>query len=180
MGDWDSTMLSGPEGEDWRVPVSELASRLERLAQALRVAALPGALIQHPVDLYYFAGGRQDGSLFVPADGTDGDGPVFFVRRSLKRARFEAGGDDAPFQLEPFPRLREFDDVLKARGASGAPGLQFGELPSSFVQRFSSALSSLGECKDVTGIIHRLREVKSPWEQEQMARPHLISDHYIR
>ena len=169
MGDWDFTMLSGPEGEDWRVPVSELASRLERLAQALRVAALPGALIQHPVDLYYFAGGRQDGSLFVPADGTDGDGPVFFVRRSLKRARFEAGGDDAPFQLEPFPRLREFADVLKARGASGAPGLQFGELPSSFIQRFSSALSSLGECKDVTGIIHRLREVKSPWEQEQMA-----------
>ncbi len=44
MGDWDSTMLSGPEGEDWRVPVSELTSRLERLAQALRVAALPGAL----------------------------------------------------------------------------------------------------------------------------------------
>ena len=63
MGDWDTTVLSGPEGEDWRVPVSELENRLERLARALRVAALPGALIQHPVDLYYFAGGRQDLSL---------------------------------------------------------------------------------------------------------------------
>ena len=25
MGDWDSSVLSGPEGEDWRVPVTELA-----------------------------------------------------------------------------------------------------------------------------------------------------------
>ena len=170
MGDWDSTMIFGPEGEDWRVPVSELESRVQQLARALRVAALPCALIQHPVDLYYFAGGRQDGSLFVPAEGSEGDGPVFFVRRSLERARYEAGGDNAPFQLEPFPRLREFADVLKARGALGAPSLQFGALPASFAQRFSSALSSLGECKDVTAIIHRLREVKSPWEQEQMAQ----------
>ena len=89
MGDWDTTVLSGPEGEDWRVPVSELENRLERLARALRVAALPGALIQHPVDLYYFAGGRQDGSLFVPAEGTEGDGPAFFVRRSLERDGYD-------------------------------------------------------------------------------------------
>ena len=169
MGDWDTTVLSGPEGEDWRVPVSELENRLERLARALRVAALPGALIQHPVDLYYFAGGRQDGSLFVPAEGTEGDGSVFFVRRSLERARFEAGGDNAPFQLETFPRLSQFAEVLKSRGVSGAPGLQYGELPSTFAQRFASALSSLGDCKDITNIVHRIREVKSPWEQEQMA-----------
>ena len=168
MGDWDATVLSGPDGEDWRVPVSELENRLKRLARALRVAALSGALIQHPVDLYYFAGGRQDGSLYVPAEGTEGEGPVFFVRRSLERARFEAGGDNAPFKLESFPRLSQFADVLKSRGVSGAPGLQLGELPSSFAQRFASALSSLGECKDVTGIVHRLREVKSAWEQEQM------------
>ena len=168
MGDWDATVLSGPDGEDWRVPVSELENRLKRLARALRVAALSGALIQHPVDLYYFAGGRQDGSLYVPAEGTEGEGPVFFVRRSLERARFEAGGDNAPFKLELFPRLSQFADVLKSRGVSGAPGLQLGELPSSFAQRFASALSSLGECKDVTGIVHRLREVKSAWEQEQM------------
>jgi len=168
MGDWDATVLSGPDGEDWRVPVSELENRLKRLARALRVAALSGALIQHPVDLYYFAGGRQDGSLYVPAEGTEGDGPVFFVRRSLERARFEAGGDNAPFKLESFPRLSQFADVLKSRGVSGAPGLQLGELPSIFAQRFASALSSLGECKDVTGIVHRLREVKSAWEQEQM------------
>ena len=169
MGDWDTTVLSGPEGEDWRVPVSELESRLNRFAQALRTAEIPGALIQHPIDLYYFAGGRQDGSLFVPAEGLEGDGPVFFVRRSLERAQYEAGGDDAPFEVEPFPRLRHLADVLRARGVSAAPGLQHQSLPFSFAKRFASALSSLGGCKDVTGIVHGLREIKSSWEKEQMA-----------
>ena len=40
MGDWDATVLSGPEGEDWRVPVSELENRLERLARALRLSLI--------------------------------------------------------------------------------------------------------------------------------------------
>jgi hypothetical protein len=48
MGDWDSSVLSGPEGEDWRVPVSELENRLNRLARALRVAALPWCIDSAP------------------------------------------------------------------------------------------------------------------------------------
>ena len=97
MSDWDSSALSGPEGEDWRVPVSELEQRLNALAVALRTSSLPGILIQHPIDLYYFAGGRQDGSMFVPAQAAGGsaeaggDGPVFYVRRSLQRAQHEGG-----------------------------------------------------------------------------------------
>ena len=115
MADWDSSVLSGPEGEDWRVPVSELEQRLNALATALQASSLPGVIIQHPIDLYYFAGGRQDGSMFVPAQGAGGsvqaggDGPVFYVRRSLERAQYEAGGNNAPFSIcllytSPSPR----------------------------------------------------------------------------
>lgn len=174
MADWDSSVLSGPEGEDWRVPVSELEQRLEALAIALQASSLPGVIIQHPIDLYYFAGGRQDGSMFVPAQGAggsvqaDGDGPVFYVRRSLERAQYEAGGDNAPFSIEAFPRLRLLSETLQSRGVTDAPALQFGELPTTFANRFSKALSSLGTCADATSVIHRLREVKSTWEQEQM------------
>ena len=174
MADWDSSVLSGPEGEDWRVPVSELEQRLEALAIALQASSLPGVIIQHPIDLYYFAGGRQDGSMFVPAQGAggsvqaDGDGPVFYVRRSLERAQYEAGGDNAPFSIEAFPRLRLLSETLQSRGVIDAPALQFGELPTTFANRFSNALSALGTCADATSVIHRLREVKSTWEQEQM------------
>lgn len=174
MPDWDSSVLSGPEGEDWRVPVSELEQRLNALADALQASSLPGVLIQHPIDLYYFAGGRQDGTMFVPAQGAGGsaqaggDGPVFYVRRSLQRAQHEAGGENAPFIIEPFPRLRLLSETLQSRGVTDAPALQFGELPTTFANRFSNALSSLGTCADATSVIHRLREVKSAWEQEQM------------
>ena len=174
MADWDSSVLSGPDGEDWRIPVSELEQRLDALATALQASSLPGVLIQHPIDLYYFAGGRQDGSMFVPARAAGGsieaggDGPVFYVRRSLERAQHEAGGDNAPFSIEAFPRLRLLSEILQSRGVTEAPALQFGELPTTFANRFSNALSSLGTCADATAVIHRLREVKSAWEQEQM------------
>ena len=44
------TTLVGPEGEDWRVPVSELESRQKELASRLSDNGLEAALIQTPVD----------------------------------------------------------------------------------------------------------------------------------
>lgn len=174
MEAWVTEDLVGPEGEDWRVPVSELARRQAGLADMLRDAGIAGALIQHPVDLYYYTGGRQDGSFFVPATGAGGstqaggDGPASFVRRSLKRAQFEAGGDDAPHQVLPFPRLSLFAETLRERGVTGVPGLQFGEAPGTFTAHFAKALSSFGDAPDITSIIHAQREIKSAWELEQM------------
>ncbi|MDG1552735.1 MAG: M24 family metallopeptidase, partial [Candidatus Poseidonia sp.] len=174
MTTWTTDDLVGPEGEDWRVPVSELAHRQKGLANLLREAGVAGALIQHPVDLYYYSGGRQDGSLFVPATGaggsveTGGNGPVAFVRRSLKRAQFEAGGDDAPHEVVAFPRLSLLADALRQRGVTDVPGLQFGEAPGTFTARFAQALSSLGDAPDITSTVHAQREIKSTWELEQM------------
>ena len=174
MAPWSADDLVGPDGEDWRVPVAELESRQTRLAELLAEADLPGALIQHPVDLYYFAGGRQDGSLFIPAKGAGGsveaggDGPVSFVRRSLSRAVFEAGGDDAPHAIQAFPRLSMLSETLRAMGVEQVPGLQYGEAPASFTARFASAMAGLGDAPDITAVVHRQREIKSSWELEQM------------
>ena len=94
MASWVESGIQGPNSEDWRVPVSELEARLETLSVVLQQNSLSGVFVQHPVDLYYFAGGRQNATLFVPAKGTKasieagGDGPVLFVRRSISRAIF--------------------------------------------------------------------------------------------
>ena len=61
--------LVGPEGEDWRVPVSELEARQKNLAEMLANQGHEAALIQTPVDLYYYSGGRQNASLLVTAEG---------------------------------------------------------------------------------------------------------------
>ena len=174
MASWSTDDLVGPDGEDWRVPVSELESRIQELSNRLSDAKTPGVLIQNPVDLYYYAGGRQNGALFVPASNSQasieqgGNGATFFVRRSISRAKFEAGGSDSPILVEKFPSLGIFAETLTGIGLEGAPGLQFGEIPADFCQKFQSVLSKLGNTSDCTKIIHEQREAKSDWEIEMM------------
>jgi|TARA_B100001094_G_scaffold122672_1_gene118385 Xaa-Pro aminopeptidase len=168
MTDWDEADLVGPEGEDWRVPASELEARQNRLSELLSQAKISGAFIQHPVDLYYYSGGRQNASMYIPSSVAENSRSVLFVRRSLKRAAYEGGGANSPHEIQPFPRSSQLVEVLRQRGATSAPGLQFGELPATFSQRFQKMLSELGTCPDVTSIIHGQREVKSRWEIDQM------------
>ena len=151
------TSLVGPEGEDWRVPVSELESRQNELASRLSKEGLEAALIQTPVDLYYYAGGRQNASLLVTAEGDS----RLFVRRSLSRAKHESGGSDSPHSVESFPRMATFAEEIGC-----IPAMQFGELPHSFATRFVSKVSATQDC---TQIVHSQREVKSDWELEMMA-----------
>ena len=149
--------LVGPEGEDWRVPVSELESRQRELANRLAREGHEAALIQTPVDLYYYAGGRQNGSLLISATGE----ARFFVRRSLSRAIYESGGSDSPHSVEKFPRMSTFTENIGCK-----PSMQFGELPHGFATRFASKISATMDC---TQIIHSQREVKSAWELQMMS-----------
>ena len=174
MASWSTDDLVGPDGEDWRVPVSELESRIQELSNRLNDAKIPGVLIQNPVDLYYYAGGRQNGALFIPASNSQasieqgGKGATFFVRRSVSRAKFEAGGDDSPILVEKFPSLGIFAEMLSEIGLEEAPGLQFGEIPADLCKKFQSVLATLGDTSDCTKIIHEQRETKSAWEIDMM------------
>jgi len=67
------------------VPPKEIFSRISRLQQKLADAALDGAVILDGINIFYYTGTIQNGVLFVPADGD----PVFFIRRSLERAKKE-------------------------------------------------------------------------------------------
>ena len=151
------TTLVGPEGEDWRVPVSELESRQKELASRLSENGIEAALIQTPVDLYYYAGGRQNGTLLVTAEGES----RLFVRRSISRAKHESGDSDSPHTVESFPRMAAFAEEIACK-----PAMQFGELPHGFASRFASKVAATQDC---TQIIHSQREVKSEWELEMMA-----------
>ncbi len=155
MQDSLSTLV-GPEGEDWRVPVSEMEARQNLLAKLLQENDIEAALVQNPVDLYYYSGGRQNASLLVKANGES----RLFVRRSLSRAKFESGEDDSPHSVENFPRMAEFSDTIGC-----TPAMQFGELPYTFADKFANRV---GATKDCTSIIHGQREVKSPWEIQMM------------
>ena len=48
MASWSVEDLSGPDGEDWRVPVKELEARLEHLSQRLTRAEISGSVDSKP------------------------------------------------------------------------------------------------------------------------------------
>ncbi len=170
MASWSTSDLLGKEGQDWRVPVSQLEDRITNLSKHLAEANLPGALIQNPVDLYYYTGGRQNGALFIPAKDAggsvqkNGNGATFFVRRSIKRATIEAGEDDSPFEIIKFPSLKNMVQTLTEMGVSYSPALQKGEIPADFCKKFESVLAPMGMSKDCTAMVHGQREIKSSWE----------------
>ena len=150
---WSTDALCGPDGEDWRVPTSELATRQSRLISVLEGKSV---WINDPVDMYWLVGNRQAGGVHVSSEGI----VTQYVRNSLERARFEAGGDDAPHNIVSHPRMSVLSDSV-----SDTPALQLGRMPASdaaFLQ------SKLGEGGDCTQLLWTLREIKSDWEIERM------------
>lgn len=135
----------------------EAKERIARLQGELRSAGLDGALIIHPIDIYYFTGARQNSVLWAPASGA----PLLMVRKSFTRAKEEAAIAD----IRPFPSSKEFpalfDESVKK------VGLTFDVLP---VQQYNyyAKLMAGREFVDISGINRQLRSVKSAWELERM------------
>ena len=70
--------------------ITECSRRIGRLQAELQRQELDGALLAYPIDVYYFAGTRQNALLWVPASGR----ATLLVRKSLARARQEGCIDD--------------------------------------------------------------------------------------
>ena len=157
-------LISGPDGDDWRVPVTELQERQRRLSKSLASHGMESALIDDPVELYWLTGGRQNGILLIGADGTGID-TTHWVRRSLRRALFESGGSDCPHDTMLQPRMGALEDSLIERGCLTKPAMLSGKIPAERVSFINSRIGSLnGEIENCTSLLYGLREVKSEWE----------------
>ena len=77
--------------------------------------------------------------MYIPAKSKEST-PVQFVRRSLKRAEYEAGGDDAIHEIASFPRLSQFSENLISRGVTKMPSMQLSSIPHSLGTKFKNSL----------------------------------------
>lgn len=134
----------------------ECPARIARLQKRLQQAALDGALLIYPIDVYYYSGTRQNATLWVPADGA----PMLLVRKSLSRAQEEACVDD----VRPFPRSKEFAPLFEGQLKIG---LTYDVLPMQQYGYYEKMLPGR-EFADISMINRELRSVKSPWELERM------------
>ena len=162
--EWDTSTLAGPDGDDWRVPVSELENRQKRLSSSLADKGIESAFIEDPVELYWLTGGRQNSAFLIGSEGSEIQAR-HWVRRSVKRATFESGGDDCPHVTEKHPKMGDLSQMLTRSGCTMTPAMSSGKIPQNRWGFISDRFGNLaGEPHDCTEILYRLRERKSDWE----------------
>ncbi len=161
---WDVARLTGPENEDWRVPVSELEIRQNLFSSRLLAEGIESAWIDDPVELYWLTGGRQNSVMLIGAKDS-GIENRHWVRQSLERAFFEAGGENSPHIIEKHPRMNELEKSLESLGCTQRPSLLLSKIPYQRWSFINSKFGNLsGDVKDCTNLIYNLREIKSDWE----------------
>lgn len=138
---------------------SELYTRITKMQEQLVKQDLDGALFIYPIDVYYFTGTRQNGSLWIPVEGE----PVLMVRKSFSRAKAESPLAD----IRPFPPSKEFSTVIPVEVRK--IGMTFDVTP---VQQFQFYTKLLPECNfaDITASYRALRSVKSGYELDQLKK----------
>ena len=145
------------------VPKAEIEKRISRFQAGLAAAMLDGAFILQNADLFYFSGTIQSAVLFVPSSGE----PILMVQKNHERARLESSiprviavknKNQIPGVLNDF----KFENLAAA-------GLEMDVLPANLYLWFQRAIP---QCRwtDVSGIIRKLRMLKSPYEIAQIEK----------
>ncbi len=138
---------------------NESEQRISRLQSMLKEKGLAGALFIFPIDVYYFAGTRQNATLWIPADSA----PLLLVRKSLSRAREESPIAD----IRPFPSSKEFPTLFSDQALK--IGMTFDVAPVQQLNYYTKLLPGR-EFIDISPINREIRSVKSPFEIEELRR----------
>jgi Xaa-Pro aminopeptidase len=145
---------------EFLTPSEEVQMRIGRFQRLLREKGLDGALLCHPVDLFYFSGTAQTGYLWIPS----AESPVLWVQRSLERARRES-----PLgEVRTYKGLTSLDNLASGKGGARI-GLEMDVLPVREFLRLKQRLDGV-EWEDATALIRRVRQRKSPFELGFMRR----------
>lgn len=141
--------------------------RRRALQEKLKERGATGMLLTQNVDLYYFTGSMQLGYAYIPAEGE----PLFWVRRSVSRAREEA---DVP--VEPLGSMRAFadslarhDPLLAVREPAPVLAAEFDVMPVQTYQRLMKALPHV-EWIDGSVLVREVRMLKSGEEAAVIRR----------
>ena len=136
---------------------SESQQRVQQLQERLRNKGVQAALLLMPIDIYYFAGTRQNAALWIPADGQ----PLLLVRKSFVRAKEESPLAD----IRPFPSSRELATLFG--GEHETVGITFDAVPIQQQAYYTKVLAGRNFV-DISMIVREQRSVKSPFEIEQI------------
>ena len=138
-------------------PASELASRIQKLQQALAAKSIDAALIVQKTDFYYFSGTSQQGWLFVPVEGR----PLLMIFKEFDRAEEESGLE----WIVPLVSPKKIPALLKEYGYPSPKrlGMELDVLPTALYFQYKQIFDG-AEIEDVSLEIRLIRSVKSEHE----------------
>ena len=145
------------------VPKAEIDKRISRFQAELVAAKLDGAFILQNADLFYFSGTIQTAVLFVPSNGD----PILMVQKNHARAQLESSLSHV-VAVKNKNRIPQVLNDFKFNQIAAA-GLEMDVLPANFYLWFQRTLPQF-RWTDVSGIIRKLRMLKSAYEIEQIEK----------
>jgi Xaa-Pro dipeptidase len=149
-------------------PKKELLQRIDGLKRNMAEAGVDFCVILQNVDMFYFTGTVQKGVLVVPVDRD----PIFFVEKSVERARSET-----PLVVTPIENDKAIKEMLRRKKIiKGTGGMELDVVPVSVFERFKRIIG-FETFVDATPLIKALREIKSPFELEQVRKSGEIMRH---
>ena len=149
-------------------PKAEILQRIDGLKRNMAEAGIDFCVILQNVDMFYFTGTVQKGVLVVPVDRD----PIFFVEKSVERARLET-----PLVVTPIENDKAIKEILRRKKITkGTGGMELDVVPVSVFERFKRIIG-FETFVDATPLIKALREIKSPFELEQVRKSGEIMRH---
>ena len=149
-------------------PKKELFRRIDGLKQSMAGAGIDFSVILQNVDMFYFTGTVQKGVLVIPVHRD----PIFFVEKSVERARSET-----PLDVVPIANDKAIKEILRHKKIiRGTGGMELDVVPVSVFERFKRIIG-FETFVDVSPLIKALREIKSPFELEQVMKSGQIMRH---
>ncbi len=149
-------------------PKDEVFARIERLKGLMSASGIDFCVILQNVDMYYFTGTVQKGALVV----SPGRDPLFLVEKSVERAVPET-----PLGVTPIKSDRDIRDILLNENIlKGTGAMELDVVPVSVFERFKSIVG-FETFVSATPLIKSLREIKSPFEIDQIKKSGDIMRH---
>jgi Xaa-Pro aminopeptidase len=145
------------EFDTFKVPEQEINVRIAAIQAALQQAECDALFVVQRADLFYFSGTSQNAFLFIPADNE----PVLFVRQFLPRAKAESGLKNI-IGIQTVKEIPEL--VLGCYGRLPKKmAFELDVLPFNDC-RFYEELFQRPSIVDGSGMVLKVRQIKSEWE----------------
>jgi Xaa-Pro dipeptidase len=145
---------------------NEIKKRIEKLKTALNKISVDLAVITQKVNLYYFTGTLQNGSLIVPVN----DEPYLFIKRDFDRALTESPLNKI-YKISNTKDIKRYLSLEKYKNI----GFELDVLPYNQFLKFKEIFNE-ANIFDISLELRRLRMYKSEMELEKMVQAGILLD----